>query len=146
MNASEDASWQIREQVPSLAVADLALAIEFYTRLGFDVTWRWPKTEATHVGLKRSRIALMLVSCEPAERAEIYFVVDGVKACYDFIVSRRPWEVAERSRGSTQRRDCPPKSSLTSPTAPSVKDHRHFDFTVVDPWGHQLTFGCEAVS
>lgn len=146
MSVSKDASWSIKDQVPSLAIGDLGLAIDFYGRLGFEVTWRWPKSQATHVGLKRSGIALMLVCCEPAERAEIYYVVDDVMACYDFIVSHRPWELAERSLGSRPGRDCSPKLSLASPVAPSVKAHGHFDFTVVDPWGHQLTFGSEAVT
>jgi catechol 2,3-dioxygenase-like lactoylglutathione lyase family enzyme len=132
-------SWSIKEQVPSLAVPNLELAIEFYSRLGFKVEWQWPRLDTTHVGLRHGPCALMLTLSELVERGEIYYVVDDVQDCYAAIINARPWEVAEASR-------CPSKRALVPPEAPTVKPHRHEDFTLLDPWGHQLTFGREEVS
>jgi catechol 2,3-dioxygenase-like lactoylglutathione lyase family enzyme len=138
-------SWSSKEQVPSFAVPNLELAIEFYSRLGFKVEWQWPKSETTHVGLRQGPCALMLTLNEPAERGEIYYVVDDVQGCYTAIIEARPWEVAETSRFSSDREDCPPKRALLPPDAPTVKPHGHEDFNLLDPWGHQLTFGREEV-
>lgn len=136
-------SWSIKEQVPSFPVADLELAIEFYARLGFELEWRWPKSESTHVGLRQGPCALMLTLSESIERGEIYYVVDDVNACYTAIIEARPWEVVEVCSSSTDREGYPPADAFLPPEAPTVKSHRHEDFTLLDPWGHQLTFGRE---
>lgn len=85
----------------------------------------------------------MMARCEPSERADLYFLVDDVEACWEFIVANRPWDIAERSRGSSERDDCPPDRSLQQPIGPQKQSYGMKDFEVIDPWGHQMTFGME---
>ncbi|MCS1409594.1 MAG: hypothetical protein M2R45_02778 [Verrucomicrobia subdivision 3 bacterium] len=138
-------NWSIKEQVPTFAVPDLELGVQFYSRLGFEVEWRWPKTGTTCVGLRHGLCALMLSLCEPAERGDIYYVVDDVRACYEHLQTTRPWGIAEVFCGSRKRKDCPLARSLVSPVAPSLRDHGHVDFSIADTWGHQSTFGREVI-
>ena len=133
--------WTIKEQVPSLPVVDLDIAIQFYACLGFDIEWRWPKHKASHAGLRNGPAALMLVQGEVNAFREIYFVVDDVLACFDSISRTEPWEMVSAScKGNVD--DI--LLAKLPPEPPSVKDHKHLDFTIVDPWGHRLTFGREA--
>ena len=121
-------SWGIKEQVPAFEVPDFELAIEFYSRLGFRVEWKWPKAVPTHLGMRHGPCALMLTLGEATERGEIYYVVDDVRGCFKSIMDARPWEVAP---------------TCMAPDVPTLKAHGHEDFSLKDPWGHQLTFGRE---
>ena len=135
-------SITIKEQVPAFSVSDLRLAIEFYSRMGFRIEWRWPKNEPTHVGLRLDRCALMLTLGESPGGGEIYYVVDDVRRWFEAMLERRPWEVALGAREASET-VVPVPPSLRPPEAPEVRDHGHLDFTVSDPWGHRLTFGNE---
>ena len=87
----------------------------------------------------------MLTLNEPTGRGDIYYVVDDIQGCYTAIIEARPWEVAETFWCSSIRDDGPPKRALSPPEPPTVKPHGHEDFSLLDPWGHQLTFGREEV-
>ena len=44
------------------------------------------------------------------------------------------WTIAKREDG-------PPKRSLQPPDAPKPADYGLRDFSIIDPWGHNLSFG-----
>ena len=121
--------WTIEKAIPTLAVADLEAGIEFYSRLGFVVDWRWPEDSPTHAGLMLGSCSIMLSLCEPSERADVYFIVDDVSACHAAVLAGRPWELAAAAR------------SLERPEAPKPTAYGLKDFSMVDPWGHHLSFG-----
>lgn len=134
-------TWNVKEQVPSLAVADLDMGIRYYSCIGFELEWRWPRESPSHVGLRNGPAALMLVRSEVRVGVEIYFVVDDVESCYTELCAAQPWKLVHAALGGTEGAGGPASSP---PNPPSVKDHQHFDFTIEDPWGHRLTFGREA--
>ena len=138
-------SWTIKEQVPTLYVSDLELAVEYYGRLGFEVQWQWPKSEASHIGLRNGSCAVMLIRGKSFGQGEVYFVVDDVNVCFESIHSARPWDLVLDSVASHGDRTLYHEASLEAPPEPTVKDHKHRDFLIVDPWGHRLSFGCEEV-
>ena len=134
-------SWTIDEQVPTLVVRDLESALAFYQRLGFALEWQWPKGHPTHAGIRRDSAVLMLMVEAGGERSQIYFVVRDVLSCFKDIYQHRPWQLEQ---GGLDR-DAPSQGWGQAPEPPSVKAHGHLDFTLTDPFGNQLTFGCEEV-
>jgi len=135
------ASWTIEKTIPTLAVPDLEMGIEYYERLGFQEDWRFPDGNPTHVGLVLGPCSIMLSRNEPAERADLYFIVDDVQACYATITEGEAWEIAEEAALTTGRAGSAPKRSLAAPQPPKPTDYGLIDFSMVDPWGHHLTFG-----
>lgn len=134
-------SWTIEKTIPTLAVPDLEVGIDFYSRLGFEVDWRWPDDAPTHAGLMLGSCSIMLSLGEPAERADVYFIVDDVSACHTAVMAGRPWELAAAAGSIANRLDCPPARSLQQPEVPEPKGYGLRDFSIVDPWGHHLAFG-----
>lgn len=132
-------SWTIRSATPTLAVPDLELGVEVYRRLGFVERWRFPGQAATHVGLGRGECELILCACEPAERAEVLFRVDDVDACHREVLAGRVWELAAQVAGPATA----PRRALAPPPVPEAKPWGRREFSVVDPWGHLLSFGQE---
>lgn len=135
-------AWKIESITPTLAVHDLDVGIEYYERLGFKLQWKYPDNRATHAGIAQGTCFLMLCECEPAERADLMFCVDDVHACYHHVERSCCWEIAIRLKDNkVGDEQWPPKRSLTPPIPPKPTDYGMIDFTLVDPWGHQLTFG-----
>ncbi len=134
-------SWSITQTIPTMATPDLPIGIAFYERLGFEVDWTWPEDGPTHAGLRRGDCAIMLCRCAPNERADVYFIVDDVEACHDTVIKGACWELAPEAGALANRADCPPKASLEAPRSPEATPYGLRDFSVVDPWGHQITFG-----
>ena len=133
--------WNIETTIPTLAVPDLEIGIEYYERLGFSLDWRFPATNPTHAGLVLGSCSIMLSLCEPSERADLYFIVDDIAACHRSIREAEPWELAEEAGALAQREDCPPARACQAPPAPKATAYGLIDFSMVDPWGHHLTFG-----
>lgn len=134
-------SWTIKKPIPTFAVPDLEAGIGFYERIGFTVDWRWPDESPTHAGLMLGSCSIMLSLCDPMERADVYFIVDDVAACHAAIMAARPWELAAAAGAIAKRSDCPPPRSLRPPLEPDAKGYNLRDFSIVDPWGHHLSFG-----
>lgn len=134
-------SWSIHSTIPTLAVPDLDAGITFYERLGFTLDWRWPEKDGTHAGMQRGTCAIMLARSTPDERADLYFIVDDIQGCYDAICRAEPWTLADRFGAMADREDCPPTESRTPPEAPDSTAYGLIDFSLIDPWGHHLTFG-----
>ncbi len=132
-------AWQIQDLVPNVFVRSVAEAEAFYQCLEFKRAWAWPKSEPVFVGVKHGSYTLMLAQSDSPAPTRLYFVVDDVEGCFDAMVLNQPWEVASRGGDSVPE-------ALVRPESPSVKDHGHLDFTLVDPWGNHLTFGCESVA
>ena len=139
-------NWLVKDQVPSLRARDLRVGWEFYRRLGFERKWQWPRECPVILGLGLGGFTLMLSESAVVVPGAVYYVVDDVEACFRDVVDQRPWEVAGQIWEAVFGGESVPERALAAPDAPSVKEHRHFDFTVVDPWGNEITFGCEAVS
>ncbi len=127
-------SWKIDKAIPTMAVPNLEAGIEFYERLGFEVDWRWPAPSPTHSGLMRGSCSIMLALCDPYVCADVYFIVDDVKACHTAIVEAQPWQLAAKA-------DDPPARSLQAPSEPKETAYGLRDFSLIDPWGHSLSFG-----
>ena len=134
-----ESDWNIEKTIPTLAVHDLELGIEYYERLGFTLDWRFPSTNPTHAGLVHGSCSLMLAQSDPWVCGDVYFIVDDVRACYQAIVDAEPWELAEEA--GARRPGGAPKRSLRPPSEPSPTAYGLIDFTMVDPWGHALAFG-----
>ena len=134
-------TWTIEKTIPTLAVPSLVVGIEYYGRLGFAVDWRWPDIGSTHAGLSRGECSIMLSQAEPSERADVYFIVDDVDACYQEIIESGAWELAPGAGAAAEREDCPPEDALSPPAPPEVTEYGLRDFSVVDPWGHHIVFG-----
>lgn len=134
-------TWKITSTIPAFAVPDLKVAIDFYSRLGFTVDWQWPDEQPTHAGLRRGECSIMFSRSQPCERADVYFIVDDVDACHAEMMKGKPWELAESAGSLAKRNDCPPEQSLQPPAAPASTDYGLRDFSIVDPWGHHMTFG-----
>jgi len=133
--------WTIEKVIPTLAVPDLEVGIVFYSKLGFRVDWRWPDDSPTHAGLMLGVCSIMLTQREPSERGDVYFIVDDISACYADVLAGRSWELAPAAGSTARRPECPPARSLRQPEAPESKGYGLLDFSIVDPWGHHLTFG-----
>ena len=133
--------WTIEKPIPTLAVPDLEVAIAFYEKIGFTVDWQWPEGSPTHAGLLLGSCSIMLALCEPAERSDVYFIVDDVAACYAHMMEAKPWELAAAARGTTDREDCPPAQALEPPKTPKNDGYGLTDFSIIDPWGHHMAFG-----
>jgi catechol 2,3-dioxygenase-like lactoylglutathione lyase family enzyme len=127
-------SWTIEKAIPTLPVPDLEVGIEFYSRLGFEVDWRWPEDEPSHAGLLLGSCAIMLSLTDPAERAD-------VSACHAAVMVGRSWELAAAAGSTTKRPDYPPARSQQPPADPGPKGYGLRDFSIIDPWGHHLAFG-----
>ncbi len=138
---TESPNWTIEKTIPTLAVPELELGIEYYERLGFSLDWRFPASNPSHAGLVLGPCSIMLALCEPTERADLYFIVDDVEACHRAILDGEPWELAQEAGSAAQRADCPPARALQAPPQPKRTAYGLVDFSMVDPWGHQLTFG-----
>lgn len=138
---NETMNWTIEKTIPTFAVPNLETGIDFYSRLGFEVDWKWPENAATHAGLILGACSIMLTQCEPTERADVYFIVDDVSACHATILARKPWELAAEAGAQAKRDDCPSARSLLPPEAPADTAYGLRDFSIVDPWGHHLSFG-----
>ena len=134
-------SWTIEKAIPTFAVPDLEVGISFYSRLGFEVDWRWPDEAPTHAGFLLGSCSIMLSLCEPAKTTEVYFIVDDVSACHAAVLAGKCWELAAAAGAIAKRSDCPPPRSLQQPLPPTAKGYGLRDFSIVDPWGHQLSFG-----
>jgi catechol 2,3-dioxygenase-like lactoylglutathione lyase family enzyme len=134
-------NWTIEKVIPTLAVPDLETGIGFYCRIGFKVDWKWPEKAPTHAGLMLGACSIMLSRGEPAERADVYFIVDDVVACHASVVAGKSWELASAAGAIAKRADCPPDRSLGPPAAPTARGYGLRDFSIVDPWGHHLAFG-----
>lgn len=134
-------SWTIEKTIPTLAVPELEVGIEFYARLGFEVDWRFPETAPNFAGLKRGGSTIMLAECEPAVLGAIDFVVDDVSACHAELIAGRCWETAATEGALAARGDCPPPRALEAPPEPVDTEYGLRNFTLIDPWGHQLSFG-----
>ena len=141
---SSQLSWNIQKTIPNIPVPTLESGSEFYALLGFEQKWAWPSEDAHMAGLLRGDMELMLMRCEPAAPAAVYFLVDDVQKCYDEITGGLPWEKAADLGELANRDDCPPQRALTKPDPPSDKEYGYRDFTIVDPWGSELTFGGKA--
>ncbi|HSR66942.1 MAG TPA: VOC family protein [Acidobacteriota bacterium] len=133
--------WKITTTIPTFAVPELQAGIDFYTRLGFETDWSWPDDNPTHAGLYRGECSIMLCKSEPCERADVYFIVDDVSACHAQVMKGRCWEMVSEAAALANREDCPPKQALHPPAEPGDTDYGLRDFSVVDPWGHHMTFG-----
>ncbi len=134
-------SWTIEKPIPNFAVPDLDAGIAFYERLGFFVDWRWPTTDPTHAGLMMGECSIMLAKCDPAVKADVYFIVTDVAACHAHIMSTKPWELSSHAGALANRDDCPSPRSLKPPNAPAETGYGLRDFSLEDPWGNHMSFG-----
>lgn len=132
-------TWKIDKTIPTHAVPELELALEFYERLGFELSWRWPEESPTHAGLMRGECSVMLAECDPRVFAAVYFVVDDVEACHAAIMKAEPWVLA--ARAAERPGEDPPVRSRRAPDAPQPRPFGYKDFVIIDPWGHELSFG-----
>jgi catechol 2,3-dioxygenase-like lactoylglutathione lyase family enzyme len=134
-------AWKIESTIPTLAVPDLEAGISFYERLGCEVDWRWPDENPTHVGLMIGGGSLMLALCDPMVNADVYFIVDDVEACHADVLAGRSWELAHALGALANHPNGAPKRALQPPPEPEDRPYGLRDFTIVDPWGHQFSFG-----
>ncbi len=133
--------WKIEKQIPTLAVAELSTGIEFYERLGFVVDWRWPEENPEFAGLMHGDRSIMLSQCDPDALAALYFIVDDVQACHAHVIESKLWELAASTSANSTRPDCPPVRACQPPQPPERKPYGLIDFAIIDPWGHELSFG-----
>ena len=115
-----ESTWRLTSAMPCLPVTDLEQAIHFYTRLGFSLDWRYPEGgDSTHAGMKLHDVSLLLNHCSGTpQRQDIYFFVADIMSFHRQLktqFSEIP-DLVEAEYGMT-------------------------DFTLLDPWGHQLSFG-----
>lgn len=134
-------TWTITQTIPTFAVPVLEVGIAFYERMGFAVDWRWPEEKPTHSGLVRGDAALMLAECDPAVKGDVYYIVDDVEACHAAVMEGKAWEMAEEAGALAVDADGAPARALEPPASPAPTGYGLRDFTVIDPWGHCLTFG-----
>jgi len=70
---------------PTLAVADLAASIDFYTtKLGFTLAFKWGEP-ATMAGLNLGQVQIFLENGDPDPKGcSVYFVVSDADLLYNF--------------------------------------------------------------
>lgn len=134
-------TWTIEKTIPTLTLPDITAAIDFYARLGFALDWRWPEQDPTHAGLILGETSIMLARCQTKELADIYFIVDDIEACYQSISTNQPWCLAKTIQAAEGQPENAPARAVKPPAPPAPTDYGLRDFSVVDPWGHHLTFG-----
>lgn len=128
-SGERDPAWSGSSVVPTLDVDDLDAGVEFYAKLGFRESWRYPgpvtgdaDEEVTHAGLLLGDVELMLAVHEgdaPIQRQNVYIVVDGIEACHAAV-----------------------KEELGDGVGDLVDTgYGMRDFSLGDPWGHCLTIG-----
>lgn len=113
-------NWQAISVMPTLGVPDLGAASEYYQRLGFEESWRYPEDEeATNLGMCLGEVSLMFWRCPQSDnRQNLYFIVKNVSGFHA--------QVAE---------------ALETVNPLVESDYGMRDFSITDPWGHLLTFG-----
>ena len=131
--------WKICGVMPTLDSDNLLEAIDYYSQFGFTEMWRWPdpaphdyedgivpedKQNWTHAGIKfGDAVSIMLVQFKAEwgsiQRQNLYFFVENVDELYN--------QVKQFHQGRIE----------------GVKDYDYVmrDFSINDPWGHELTFG-----
>lgn len=107
-------------QHPSLAVTDVAAAVEFYTRrLGFSLDFTWGEP-ATMAGVSLDRVQVFLERGTPApEGCSLYFVVGDADELHAFHEAAGVEVVAP----------------------PGDREYELRDYAVRDLHGHHLSFG-----
>jgi uncharacterized glyoxalase superfamily protein PhnB len=106
---------------PTLQVHDLKIASEFYVSLGFNLDWLWPEETPTHGSVSSGGFSFMFAKIDEGSKPEIgdlYFKVEEVEKLYAKIKSKHI-EV----------------SNLTK------TEYGMLDFSLTDPFGHNIVFG-----
>ena len=111
--------------IPTLGVPDLDEAVRYYRRVGFEERWRYPEgADATNVGLGCGQVTVMLAlrpDGERVERQNFYVIMRDIASFHEAV-----------------------RKELGDDVSPLVDaDYGMRDFSLRDPWGHQLTFGEE---
>lgn len=134
----EQLAWWATSAMPTLTVPDLEEAIRFYESIAFEEQWRFPDPSPhdypdgmpeeagrnwTHACVSIGDVALMLMVGDPPDAAispqNVYVFLQGIEAYHAHVTETLGSKV------------------------PELEDQHYgmCDFTIRDPWGHQLTFG-----
>ncbi|TQV89847.1 VOC family protein [Aliikangiella coralliicola] len=114
-------SWKAVAVMPTLGVTDLEVMTHYYLSLGFEERWRYPDIEpVTHIGMTFGEVTLMFYLCSNSEveKQNIYFIMQDIAGYHQHV------------------KDIVPK---VEPLCDA--DYGMRDFSIADPWGHQLNFG-----
>ena len=107
--------------ISTIQVTDLDEAIDFYVKIGFEKRWKWPEQEPTHASVGSDGHSIMMAKVNQShaiQQADLYFTVEGVEGHREML-SQHDLDL--------------------SPMVQSAYGMK--DFSLVDPWGHHLTFG-----
>lgn len=120
-----DPPLRCEQVIPTVAVGDLAAALDFYTgKLGFREDWSWGDPPV-HAGLHLGDAEIHLSGSEPNPGGSwLYFVVDDVDALYELY----------RERGV----------EIVHPPAGQEWDMR--EMPVRDPVGNEMTFASARIA
>jgi uncharacterized glyoxalase superfamily protein PhnB len=112
--------YRLDSAVPIFAVADLAKALEYYERvLAFDIAWQWG-SPPNLANVCRDHVSINLsVAAGTPTVSRVYVQMGGVDAYYERVTAA----------GAT----------VTVPIGNRPYGMR--DFRIVDPNGHELSFG-----
>ena len=132
--------YRISHFMPTLRIDDIDAAIEFYGKLGWSESFRYPfeASPTSHAGVKSGECSIMfaLVEKKPDTASippqNVYTFVEDVDAYYAHCAeafSQHGEEFAQLGAG---------KAALGSP---EDFDYGMRDFDLTDPWGHRISFG-----
>lgn len=132
--------YRISHFMPILRVDDIDAAIDFFCKLGWSESFRYPfeASPTSHAGVKSGECSIMfaLVEKEPGDAAippqNVYTFVEDVDAYYTHCAE------AFSQHGDTFAKLGAGQAALGTP---EDFDYDMRDFDLTDPWGHRITFG-----
>ena len=136
-------SYRISHFMPTLRVDDIDEAIDFYERLGWSESFRYPFDAAqgitiTHAGVKSGECSIMFALVEEKSSdasippQNVYTFVEDVDAYHAHCAAAfERYGVSFSKLGAS-------KAALGSL---EDFDYGMRDFDLTDPWGHRLSFG-----
>jgi len=107
--------------VSTLQVHNLDTSIAFYTKLGFDLEWKWPEINPGHASISSSGYSFMLEKIDDSQKpdkADLYFRVEEVEQLHKNFKNNNI-TVADLQKTA----------------------YGMLDFSVQSPNGHHLVFG-----
>ncbi len=132
--------YRISHFMPILRVDDIDAAFDFFTRLGWSESFRYPVEAGptSHAGVKSGECSIMfaLVEKEPGDASiphqKVYTLVEDVDAYYVHCAEAFSLHGEAFSQLGVKKADL---------GTPEDFDYGMRDFDLTDPWGHRITFG-----
>ncbi len=106
---------------PTIGISDWQEAMAYYSKLGFELEWKWPEQNPSHASFRRDVVNFMVVfhnDIQAIQKGNMNFQISGTRESFDFV-----------------------QSHGLNPSPLIQTDYGMTEFSVYDPLGHHFVFG-----